>query len=285
MLRRLAKIVAYSPRIQSLMERVEIFVPPVRIWHRAQYERHFRKFYPWERLFQGVYPTYAAALEAIPKDRPVGYDNAAAATFLGQHSPMLPSEYPILFWLTRLLGDPAVKPSVFDFGGSLGLGYNWYRPYGILPPDLQWTIYDVPAVVEAGKEILAREPDAALHFTADFSEASSSSILLASGALHFEPRPFAVLLAHLDTLPDHLLINKFPACDRTTFYTVMNMGPAMAPYRVSNRTEFIQSLEALGYRLVDSWKNPELTAYIPFHPYESVAAFDGFYLRKQAVTP
>jgi putative methyltransferase (TIGR04325 family) len=279
MLRRLAKSLAYAPQTQRFAERLEILFPPLRVWHRAQYQRHFQKFYAWERLFQGVYPSAETALTQIPKDRPIGYDNPEAAQFLGRTSPMLPSEYPILFWLGKLLQQ---NPTILDLGGYLGLSYNWYKPYSIYPPDLRWTVYDVPSVVQSGLSILAREPDPTLHFTANFTEAASANILLASGSLQFCPQRLAAMLAPLPTRPTHLLVNKLPTTHLPTFYTLHNMGPAIAPYRIFNRAEFVTSLAPLGYELVDSWKNPELSCFIPFHPDESVSAYEGFYFRKRS---
>jgi putative methyltransferase (TIGR04325 family) len=277
MVKRLARSVAYSPRTIRLVEAVEARIPFVRQWHRVQYQRHFTRTYGYERIFSGVYPTFAEALAHIPSDRPAGYDNAETATFLGRTSPMLPSEYPVLFWLSRLLAD---HPKVFDFGGYLGLNYNWYNGYGIFPPALHWTIYDVPAVIREGQAILAREPDPRLEFTHDLSRAAGADILFASGSLHFCEDSLSVMLARLERLPPHLLINKTPTNWQPTYFTLNNMGPAISAYKIVNRTEFVASLEALGYELVDSWKNPDLTCYIPFHPDESVTSFDGFYFRR-----
>ena len=261
----------------AALERLETLLPPLRVWHRAQYHRHFLKFYPWERLFAGVYPTFDAALAAIPANRPIGYDNPTAATFLGRTGPMLPSEYPALFWLSQLFNQQA--SSVFDFGGYLALGYNWYRPYNLFPEDLRWTIYDVPAVIAEGNRILAAEPDPALAFTTDLAQAANADLFFAAGSLHFEQRPLAELLQSLARLPPHLLLNKVPTTHHPTFYTLHNMGPAIAPYRIVNAEEFLASLAALGYELKDRWRNPELSAHIPFHPDHSVRAFEGFYLR------
>ena len=278
MLRRLAKSLAYAPQTQRIAERLETLIPPLRVWHRSQYQRHFQKFYAWERLFHGVYSSADEALKHIPKDRPIGYDNPEAAKFLGTHSPMLPSEYPILFWLAKLFQE---NPTILDLGGYLGLSYNWYKPYAIYPPALRWIIYDVPSVVESGLAILAREPDPQLHFTASFAEASAANILLASGSLQFCPETLAEMLALLPIKPTHLLINKLPTTHLPTFYTLHNMGPAIAPYRIFNRQDFLTSLASLGYVEVDTWKNPELSCHIPFHPDESVQSYEGFYLRKR----
>jgi putative methyltransferase (TIGR04325 family) len=260
------------------LDRIEDTVPGLRTWHRAQYRRHFEKFYQWERLFHGVYPTWAAAVADIPNGRPIGYDNPESSTFLGRSSPMLPSEYPILFWLASLLRE---QHTVFDFGGYLGLSYNWYRPYLTYPESLRWIVYDVPAVVREGQQILAREPDAHLQFTDDFTRAAEAGILLASGSLQFAEPSFAAMLAALSTRPPHLLINKVPLADNSKFFTLNNTGPAIAPYKIERRADFLASLEALGYTLIDSWKNPELACFIPLHPEASISAFDGFYFRQK----
>jgi putative methyltransferase (TIGR04325 family) len=243
------------------MDRVEDVIPGLRAWHRAQYRRHFTKYSQWERLFHGVYATWHEALSAIPAGRPVGYDNPETATFLGSESPMLPSEYPVLFWLASLLRE---ETQVFDFGGYLGLSYRWGKPYGFYPANLRWTVYDVPAVVRAGEAMLLRAPDPHLAFTEHFAEAASAGVLLASGSLQFDEQPFATRLGDLSAKPRHLLINKTPLTHR--------------------HADFVASIEALGYRLIDTWKNPELGCFIAFHPEATIDAFDGFYFRREDLT-
>ncbi len=277
MLKRLLKAAAYSPISYRFAEAAEKILPPLRFWHRAQYQRHFNKLYKWERLFHGVYPDSATALQHIPKDRPVGYDNAESAVSLGRQTPMLPSEYPIIYWLSRILPE---NPLILDLGGYLGLSYDWYKKYDIYPPNLRWIIYDVAAVVEEGRRMLEREPGRPLRFTTDFSEASTVDVLLASGSLQFCEEPLALMLKGLPKLPAHLLINKLAATHHKQFFTLQNMGPSIAPYRVVQRTEFVESIKLMGYELVDSWQNPELTCYIPFNPDQTVEAFDGFYFRR-----
>ncbi len=155
MSKRLAKSFAYSPTTYRIVEGLERIFTPLRYWHRAQYQRHFNKLYKWERIFSGVYPYFGTALKHIPRDRPVGYDNAESAVSLGRQTPMLPSEYPVIYWLSRLL---PLNPTLLDLGGHLGLSYEWYKKYDIYPPNLRWIVYDVPAVVLEGQRILKAEP-------------------------------------------------------------------------------------------------------------------------------
>ena len=51
----------------------------------------------------------------------------------------------------------------------------------------------------------------------------------------------------------------------------------MAVYRIFNRKEFIDSILAHGYQLVDDWKILEGTCVLPFRPDKAVSAYSGLY--------
>ena len=270
-----------SPHTKKLVDTIEALVPPIRIWHRLQYEEHFLRVAKWERLFSGVYPTFAAAAAKIPAGRKNGYDNPESAIFLGHKASIQISDYPVLFWLSRLLPQ---HPNVFDFGGYLGISYYSFDKLLDYPPNLNWTIYDVPAVASAGTKLSAeKDLRRQLSFTTFFERAQEFPLFLAFGSLQFPEHSFAEMLGPLSKRPDHVLLNKLPLTRHKTFYTLHNMGPALAPYRVANREEFLQSLFDLNYELVDSWENPDFGCYIPFHPDHYVRAFSGMYLRQKSV--
>jgi putative methyltransferase (TIGR04325 family) len=256
---------------------LEAHVPFVREWHRVAYEEHFFRVSRWERLFYGVYPDFASAEKAIPKQFPIGYDNPEASSFLGHKLSIRSSDYPILFWLRCLLEE---NDKVFDFGGYLGISYWSYAPLIDFPASLSWTVYDVPAVVEKGKEMQLVRPSSALSYTTDFSEAAKADILLASGSLQFCVRDLADYLSELKSLPKHLLINETPMVSTEPFVTLQNMGPALAPYRILQKQQFIDSLTNLHYRVVDQWQNDDFACVIPFEPDRTVRAFTGMYLRR-----
>ena len=277
------KAMLLSPTTKNFVDKVESAVPLIRKWHRFEYEQHFMRVAEWERLFSGVYPSFAAANAAIPAGRNNSYDNPASATFLGYKSSIRSSDYPVLFWLEKLLPQ---NPRVFDFGGYLGISYYSYQKLLEYPANLQWTIYDVPAVVAAGEK-LAEEKDARrqLTFTTDLGLAQEFSLFLSFGSLQFPKSTFAEIFGKFSTPPPHVLINKLPFTERETFYTLHNMGPALSPYRIANQEEFLKSAYDLGYELVDSWENPEFGCYIPFHPDHLVRAFSGLYLRQKSLAP
>jgi putative methyltransferase (TIGR04325 family) len=266
-----------SSRSKRFIDWIEGLVPPIKIWHRFAYEAHFYKVYKWERLFYGIYPTFDSARQTVPKPLKVGFDNAEAAHFMGHMGSVFASDYPILFWLQRLMKETSI---IFDFGGYLGISFYSYQRCLEYPAAIQWKIFDVPAVVSAGRKIAAENYEPRLTFTTDFKDAEGCNILIAAGSIQFCDEPFAERLCSLKQKPAHLLINKIPLVEGEAFVTLHNMGPAFTPYGVLNRDEFIASIRGVGYELMDSWSNPDLGCYIPFHPDKAVPAYSGMYFRK-----
>jgi len=73
-------------------------------------------------LHSGIFPTYEAALAAIPASRKSGWDHdSAAKLWVDQIDPVRLSTYPIFFWLDQLYRE---NDSLVDVGGSArnGLG-------------------------------------------------------------------------------------------------------------------------------------------------------------------
>ena len=231
------------------------------------------------RLFNGVYVDFAAAERAIPKDRNAGYDNERSASRgLNEWLAIAPSDYPVLFWLSRLLPDATY---LFDWGGNVGLKYFAYRTYLAYASSLTWCVSDVPAVVAAGKAIAEKEDARGLVFSTTLDELSRADILLADGVLHFIEDPLG-MLRRAPRLPEHVLLSKVPAYDSADTVTLQNMGTAFCPNHLFNRSRFVDNFIALGYRLVDEWRAPELGCIIPFHPERSIAGYSGFYFIKAA---
>jgi putative methyltransferase (TIGR04325 family) len=226
------------------------------------------------RLFRGVFPSFETAALSVPSGHPLGYDNPASATrMLGEWLAVHPSDYPVMFWLAKLL--PGSK-TVFDWGGSVGLKYFAFRRYLEYANDLEWLVSEVPAVVEVGREIARDQRATALRFTTDFTGMANADVLLASGVLQFIDDPFSGLRAQ-PRLPRHLIVNKAPVYQLQSAVTLHNMGTAFCPYHLFNRRELVRAIETLGYRLVDEWRLPGVNCEIPFHPEHSIGAYTGFY--------
>ncbi len=251
------------------------FVRPILI---PRYKHRFNTASGPVRLFNGIYPDFASASRDIPPDRLQGYDNEASAVRLADERFRIgPSDYPIMFWLQKLL--PECK-LLFDFGGHVGIGYFGYRKYMEYAPAFTWLVSDVPAVAALGSRLAREEGASDLRFTTTLDELPGADILLAAGSLHFIEKPFEMLRS-VATLPRHILLNKVPLIDLPAAVTLHNMGSAMCPYHLFNRARFLAEFEALGYERVDEWET-HLSASIPLFREHSVRAYMGFYFRKAA---
>jgi putative methyltransferase (TIGR04325 family) len=239
-----------------------------------------RRFSAWPGAYRGVFSSFEAARASAPLDRPVGFDHEALTHLYDSRADkVFPSDYPVLFWLERLL--PEVS-SVFDWGGHIGVSYYAYARYLRFPAGFSWRVGEVPAVVEEGRRVAAQRGAAALRFTADLADGDGADVFLANGSLQFIETPLAESLARYVRLPPHLLVNKLPAYDGETFVTLENTVHAFNPKRVVNRTDFVSSITGAGYELVDSWENPDMSMRLPLHRDRSVPAYSGFYFRARS---
>jgi putative methyltransferase (TIGR04325 family) len=274
-LRRAARSLWDSPVTQTLLGGTGAWLPPMRMLHERLYEREFARVVPWARRFRGVYATFEEATRAAPATKPVGYNNPGAATFMQPCRDLSISDYPVLFWLQRTLQE---SPTLLDIGGYVGISYYTYQRYLHYPENLTWVIQDVPAVIGVGAEIARREHSPLL-FVAEITSALKCQTVLADGSLQFIEKAFTDLLMQMDSLPKHLIVSKMPLTDLPDFVTLQDLGPAVCPYKIFNRTKFIESVEALGYKVVDSWANSDLGCRIPFYPKHTVPGYSGLYFQ------
>jgi len=231
------------------------------------------------RLFQGIFPDFETAAAAVPSGWRSGYDNEASARrVIDEWLGVYPNDYPVMFWLSKVLPECRL---LFDWGGNVGLKYFAYRKYLSYPASMTWLVNDVPAVVEFGLANALRESPGNLRFSTSLDEIPSADVLLAAGVLHFIDDPFG-LLRSFERLPKHLILSKVPAYASPSAWTVHNMGTAMCPYHLFNRDELVGAIEDLGYALIDEWKFPDVSCSIPFFPEKSVTAYSGFYFSKRA---
>jgi len=252
-------------------------LPGIRQWRENKYERRFATA---ERvnLFRGVYASVGLAEAAIPASKPTGYDHdETAAMYDDRTRQIYPSDYPVLFWLQKLLSEQCHR--VFDIGGHIGVGYYAYQNFIDYPHNLTWCVSDVPAVVERGRQLAkARDPAGRLSFTSTLDEVADADIVFASGSIQYIPPTLAGLLSRHVQRPRHLLINLLPLHPRESYFTVQNIGAAFCPYRIEAHSRFVADLVALGYRLQDAWENLEKRCDIPFSPpHYSLDRYHGFY--------
>jgi len=239
---------------------------------------HARSFVRAAHAFRGAYPSYADAEQALPPERlRTGYNNTdATALYRNRLDRVFPADYPVLFWLRERM--PLSR--VFDVGGHVGVAYYAYARYITIPSSTSWTVFDVPAVCAAGRQLAVEREARNLQFTSDFSDANGADLLLASGSLQYLEESLSVLLSRIAQRPRHLILNLLPLTDGPTYYTEQTIGVSYCPYRIESRHELLTGLGALGYRAIDQWQNPEKCCDIAFHPELSLANYDGLYLER-----
>ncbi len=249
-------------------------IPGIRRLYAHRVEKGFRG--DWAGSCHGVYPSFAAASQAAPDTKPLGYDNAGPAQMYEERlDRLVPSDYPVMFWLSRLFGEGARR--IYDFGGHIGVAYYAYQKYFDFPKDVSWTVYDVPAVIDAGRALAKRRgaPDN-LNFTGKVSDASGADIFLAAGSLQYLESPtLGEMLDSLSDKPQSVLVNKTPLTQRETFVTLQNIGTAYCPYILFNEEQFKAPLLACGYRVRDRWENADHTCELPLHPEYTLRHYTG----------
>lgn len=246
-------------------------------------------YYHWlfprnPNLYRGVFKSFAEASAAIPTSKPSGYDLADLHNSslkqnldLEEIGKFKQVDYPVLVWLAKLFKD---RSTVFDLGGNTGYSYYAYSKYIDYPPAIQWSICDVPAAVRVGNELLQRFNSPGLSYTTNIADAEGFDIFLTCGTLQYLEPSLSELLSKLQSQPQHLIINHVPFHNGDEYITLQNLLVSYAPYKIQNRELFIDSIEKLGYELVDSWQQNR-TCSIPFKPERFVDAYHGFYFRLQ----
>lgn len=271
-----------APLLRTLRRGVMEEVARVKLFQTgldALYGRRFNRVGGQARMFRGIYPSFDTAMAAIPHNRTVGCDNDASAyRVVDDRLRIHGYDYPVMFWLSRLLPD---NRFIFDWGGNVGISYFAYRRCMEYPDGITWLVNDVPSAIALGRHMAAGESASGLRFTEDLDELPSANILLAAGSMHLIEEPMRAL-SRVPRLPEHVLINKLPAYDLPAAVTLCNMGTALCPYHLFNRTEFIAGFERLGFTLIDQWRNDDMGCRIPLHRDHSIDAFSGFYFRRQA---
>ncbi|MBC7482728.1 MAG: methyltransferase, TIGR04325 family [Rhizobacter sp.] len=247
---------------------------------RGLVERQARQAFVANRdrnLFFGVHDSWDEASNAARTFGVTGYDNESSAAIYDHRTRMDPHDYPSLYWLTRSLQE-GLK-GVFDVGGAIGVKYLAFREPLHQSADLVWRVQDVPAMVSHGRELAAQRGDGArLQFTDRFADGEGLDVLFASGVLQYLPHTLGELLAGYRRLPRRIVINTAAVHAEHEFFTVNSLGTAFCPYRVQTQAQLIRPLTGLGYRLRDSWINPDKPLTLPQRPDHSLRHYSGYCL-------
>jgi putative methyltransferase (TIGR04325 family) len=260
--------------LHSVVESVAS-LPGINSILQGRYEQSFRNNKD-TNMFRGVFDSFDTAQRSAPPSRPLGYDNAdAAKMYIERTKKIHPTDYPVMFWLDKLFAQGC--STVFDLGGHIGVSYYAYRRYLTYPANLKWGVHDVPAVMAEGRRFAAeKDKEQRLQFHDHFEAASGADILFALGSLQYLPETLDERLSRLPQKPKHLLLNLTPLHDKHSYFTLQSIGTAFCPYRITAVPAFLKGIEALGYRLINHWENPDKKCAIPFHEEHSLDHYHGF---------
>jgi putative methyltransferase (TIGR04325 family) len=263
-------VVDISQRIARNLWRVPVLGQLIAL----DYEQSFRRRPP--NKFRGVFGSFKEAEASLPSGERLGYDHdVMGGMYRARMDRACESDYGPLFWLRGIVNS---QSHFFDFGGHVGVSYYGWRRYLDYPAGMRWTVYEVPAIVRAGRELARERSSAGLHFTSDFADGRECNVFLAAGSLQYVESSVADILDRMGARPPHLIVSKLPLYDGETFVTVQSTGRAFHPYRIENRAEFLAGVAALGYRVVDEWQNREQHCEIPFTRGRNIDAYSGYYL-------
>ncbi len=199
--------------------------------------------------------------------------------WLKQRENLSPHDYPVAFWLDKLINHWG-QESLVDFGGSVGVSYYAMKKYMTFPEDLLWIVCELKEAVERGLQISAQRGETQIQFTSDLNVIDGAAIFMALGSLQYlENTPYD-LLAQNETIPNYLIINKLPLSSIKSFVTIESAGDGLYPCRVQSEASFLADMEGLGYRLVDRWKCLEHNMQVALRPELSFRCFDGFFFSR-----
>ncbi len=252
---------ALAPGVRHMRERVndKIFLNNVR-----------------SNFFRGVFDSFEAAANAVPRNRPQGYDNEdASLMYRDMMDQVYDYDYPSMFWLQRSFAEGFRK--VFDLGGHVGIKYYAFKKNMHFNDDVRWTVGDLPVIATQGRAIALQKGESdRLSFADTLDEMAGCDVLFASGSLQYLPKTLAQLLEGLDQRPRRIIVNITPIHDETAYFTVNSIGVAYCPYRVQHRDTFIREVQDQGYVLRGAWLNQGKTLDLPFNEGYGLSAYSGF---------
>lgn len=228
--------------------------------------------------YGGVYDTFHEGWAAAKRAKPVGHeDPEEIEVHLRVSQTLRPSDYAALFWFLKIKGE---NLRILDYGGNVGNLYYSYMPYLKSQRKIEWTVFDIPPVVEKGKVIAAKNNASVLTFVNSASDVSRPQVLFLSGAFHYWEGSVQEFLRQFAEPPEHIIVNRSPVHEtKHSFVTVQHTPTCAFPCVVRNAAQMIADFAALGYVMADRWSALELGLRLPLFPEWSVGAYSGFYFR------
>ena len=256
-------------------------LPLVGAWRRRRNHRFFLSASGYGS-HRGVYRSFAEARAQLPQSKEFDRREFTDEYIENRSRRVFAFDYPVMLWMKDAFASGALI--ICDIGGSVGNHFYAYRKFIEYPTTLRWQVYELPASIDAGRELASRNGASQLTFS-PMAELLSQfgDIWLAAGAIEFieHGRP-NLLLGASSRRPKHILLNKLPLYDGEDYVSTQNIGGgAFAPHHVYNRARLIADIEALGYWLIDAWEVSGWELRLLEHPEKTIPRYSGLYFRKQ----
>ena len=228
------------------------------------------------RRFSGALETRAAAQESVIRRAGKGYDDEAISDVsFDLICRRTAWDYPIMFWLQRLLPN---ADALIDAGGNLGTKYIAFHDLIDLRP-IRWRVFGLPAIVNAARRHQSKGTlPLEIKFYTDVNTLPAANILLCSGLLQYKDVAFPEFVAALPARPDHILLNKAALRDGPELYTIEKIGEGCVTYRIRDRRIFGVQIDSMGNKILDSWNITDLGNVISTHPWLGRSESRGYML-------
>lgn len=233
--------------------------------------------------FSQAFETRAATVASLPPEKQAGYDDTGIADVsFKQMCERQSWDYPLLFWMQRLLPETGV---VLDAGGHLGTKYIAFSDLLDLSRT-DWVVYDLPGIIAAARtKQAAGTLPSAISFGDDITALPHTDLLIASGLLQYLDISFSDFVAQLARPPKYILLNKVAVRSGPSLFTIERIGAGRVPYQIRAVDDWEQEITSLGYRIDDSWSIPSLSHQIATHPWLGRSESRGYLLVRRKGTP
>ena len=228
-----------------------------------------------------VFSSFTEAWRAAKRVTYAGHDHPDYLQFqAGLLGRLRPSDYAVLYWLKRINASPL---RVLDFAGSVGnIYYSYASHLRQFADEMEWVVFDLPKVVDAGQRIAAERGEKQLRFASSLQGLQGSFVVYVSSAFHYWEKSVAEFVASLPLQREYIIVNRVPVTvSQRTFVTVQYKKTFAVPCMVRNRNELISDFAAQDYTLLDSWEAPELRLRMPLFPKHNISEYSGFCFRRQ----
>lgn len=243
---------------------------------RARSNRALRSVLEWLLAFHGSFPTIAAASACAARYVPESHDHPVQLSLHAEFAEQTrESDYPVLFFLAPIASELRF---VFDLGGSVGNLFFQLDRHLHFSSQLVWTVHDLPFKRQALQDFAKSRNEPRLVFSEQFSAASGADLFIVAGAIHFFEPTLAELLAPLDRLPRHVIVNRSPFSSSDDIVTVHDGGLWVNPCKLHRVDTFCSAMGSLGYDLVAQWPVHERRTRVPLFP-DCDGGYRGFYFR------